>query len=660
MPMTAGPAQSRCCSKLADDRRHLRSRDCFPGGLIAVRAVVPYAVAVLANVVAAALNVLLWRGLHSHPLLLFLGAVITTALYGSLPASVLATVIAVAIADYVFLPPYYGMTVGWEDLTTLAIFVSVAFLVSSLAAGRRRAAADLARAVAEAQRAREAADAANQAKSAFLANMSHELRTPMNAIIGYSELLLEEVEDLGQKEFAPDLQKIRRAGKHLLALINDILDLSKVEAGKMTLYLESFDVATLVDEVVATVQPLVERRGNRLEVVGAREGGTIRADLTKVRQTLFNLLSNAAKFTERGVIRLEAARHLDGGREWITFRVSDSGIGMTPEQAARLFQPFTQVDAATTRTYGGTGLGLAISRRFCRLMGGDVTVESTPGRGSTFIVTLPVEVAAAAAIEPAPVATPAAAPPAASPVVLAIDDDPAARELMQRALAREGYTVHIAASGPEGIALARRLRPAAITLDVMMPGMDGWAVLAALKADPELAGIPVVMVTIVDTEHERGFALGAVDYLTKPVDWKRLLAVVGGLRDAGRPGPVLIVDDDPAMREMVRRGLEREGIPVVEAEDGRAALSRLAPRPALILLDLMMPEIDGFEFLETLRGLPEFAAIPVVVFTARDLTPEDRARLDGRVERIVAKGGLSRDELLKEIRDRVGPPSTCQ
>jgi CheY-like chemotaxis protein len=431
----------------------------------------------------------------------------------------------------------------------------------------------------------------------------------------------------------------------------------------MTLYVESFAVEPLLDEVVATVQPMVERRGNRLEVAGAADGGTLRADLTKVRQILFNLLSNAAKFTERGLIRLEVGRHADGGRDWISFRVVDSGIGMTPAQVGRLFQAFTQADAATARTYGGTGLGLAISRRFCRMMGGDLTAESTPGRGSSFTVTLPVEVAAPApaeaieAIEAAPATAVSAAPSAAGPVLLVIDDDPAARDLIQRALTRDGYTVHVAASGPEGIALARRLRPAAITLDVMMPGMDGWGVLAALKADPDLAGIPVVMLTIVDTERERGFTLGAVDYLTKPVDWKRLLAVVRGLRDAGQPGPVLIVDDDPAMREMVRRGLEREGIPVVEAEHGRAALSRLAaPRPALILLDLMMPEMDGFEFLETLRGLPELATIPVVVLTSHDLTPEDRARLDGRVERIIAKGALGRDELLKEIRERLRTP----
>jgi PAS domain S-box-containing protein len=276
-------------------------------------------------------------------------------------------------------------------------------------------------------------EAASNAKSQFLANVSHELRTPLNAILSYSQLLLEELEDIGQHDFVPDLKKIHAAGAHLLGLINDILDLSKIEAGKMDLYLETFDVPTLVGDVVALVRPLVEKNANTLSVHCAVDIGAMRADVTKVRQALFNLLSNATKFTEHGTVSLSVTRGPIDGVDSVAFAVSDSGIGMSPEQTARLFQAFAQADSSTTRKYGGTGLGLAISRHFCRMMGGDIAVESEIGKGSTFTITLPAEVAGPATTSE-PVAEPtSASPPDSGPTLLVIDDDATARELMQPA-----------------------------------------------------------------------------------------------------------------------------------------------------------------------------------------------------------------------------------
>jgi signal transduction histidine kinase/DNA-binding response OmpR family regulator/streptogramin lyase len=518
--------------------------------------------------------------------------------------------------------------------------------------------------------ARRAAEEASRTKSQFLANMSHELRTPMNAIIGYSEMLQEEAEDLGQKEFIPDLQKIHGAGKHLLGLINDILDLSKVEAGKMTLYLEEFDVEKLVKEVAATVQPLVAKNGNKLEVDCPADIGVMRADVTKVRQTLFNLLSNASKFTEKGTIRLvvgrESARALEstgpagdqGSAEprptgnWICFRVTDTGIGMTQEQIRRLFEAFTQADASTTRRFGGTGLGLAISRKFCRLMGGDIVVTSEPERGSTFIVTLPTEVSET----PHPTDTQFfqkyPAPPVLNrgPVVLVIDDDESVRDLMQRSLSKDGYHVETAADGRTGLEMARHLKPVVITLDVMMPSMDGWAVLTALKADAVTADIPVVMLTIVD-DRNMGFALGAADYFTKPIDWQRLGATLKKHRKPAVPQTVLIVEDDEPTRELMRRTMEKEGWQVREAANGRLGLEELSRGiPGLILLDLMMPELDGFGFMHELRKRPECLGVPVIVVTAKDLSEDDRRRLSGAVARILGKDAASREQLVAEVR----------
>ncbi len=511
------------------------------------------------------------------------------------------------------------------------------------------------------------AEAAGRAKDAFVANMSHELRQPLHIIIGFTEAMKDEAGDLaaaggdeGRDSLIPDLNKILSAAKHLLDLINDILDLAKIAAGRMELVIANFDLPRMVADVQSLVGPLAEKNRNRFVVDAPATLGTMASDERRVRQVLINLLSNAFKFTVDGTVTLQVRRITSGGREIVEFSVADTGKGMTPDQVARLFQRFYQADATTTREQGGTGLGLAITQSFNELLGGEpVLVSSVQGSGSHFVVRLPavaqqpgerrLPARATPAELTATTALPEAPEGAAGATVLVIDDDPMVPELMARFLGKDGFHVLGCADGEEGLRLARERRPAAITLDVMMPGSDGWDVLAKLKADPLTCDIPVVMLTIVD-DRGRGFALGAADYLTKPIDWPRLNGLLKRYQGAGHDAPILVIDDDPECREMVRRFLERDGREVVEATDGEAGLRMIAVRyPSMVLLDLMMPVLDGFGFLAELPKRFPGARMPVVVLTAKDLTAEDRARLSGRVARILEKGDLTQFEPIAEL-----------
>ena len=504
--------------------------------------------------------------------------------------------------------------------------------------------------------ARDEAGEANLAKSKFLANMSHELRTPLNAIIGYSELLAEEAEDEGLDTMQDDLTKINDSGKHLLGLINDILDLSKIEAGKLELFLSDFEVSSVMSVMQSVGQPLAAKNNNQL-VINSSVEGSVYGDETRLRQCLLNLMSNGCKFSENGVVSLTAQNVVVSGEEWLNFEVSDTGIGMSPEQLDKVFKEFTQAEGNTTAKFGGTGLGLSITKQLVEMMGGSVSVESTVGKGSTFQLRVPKHVKEIADTikEDVHDSEPAQNWDATKPgskKVLVIDDDKNVHELVKRNFGDE-FSMMFAESGDQGIKLLRQHRPDAILLDIQMPGRDGWSVLSEIKNDPTLKDLPVIIISMLEDD-KQAEALGAAAHMTKPIDRQQLLDQIHNLYGSNTQGlSALVIDDDSEARDLVSRLLEKDGFSVAFAENGQQGLDKLEEGISLIILDLSMPVMDGFEFLTHFNALQMNNPPQIIVFSGMELDDTLRGTLEGMGLGILDKNDSGLEKRLQALSTQI-------
>lgn len=513
--------------------------------------------------------------------------------------------------------------------------------------------------------ARDAAEAANRAKSTFIANMSHELRTPLTAVLGYCELIEEDLIDMGQDALLADLNKINSNARHLLGLINDVLDLSKIEAQKMDVHAVEFTVGSLLKELEAATGSLIAKNNNTLSLTAEAPDTLMVSDDLKIKQMLLNLIGNAAKFTRAGQITVHATQIEEGGAPHTRFTVKDTGIGMSQEQLANLFQRFAQADVTTTRKYGGTGLGLALTRALSKMLGGRIDVESVEGAGSTFTVTVPTRYEARVVHAEtgkevtAETETEAGEMQTKPPGILVVDDDPSALELLTRHLEREGFAVTTAVSGAEALERIQANKPLAVLLDVMMPGMDGWHVLRAIRENPETQAIPVIMQTVLD-DRNFAYALGATGYLKKPVRRDVLADALKSLAITTPGREVLIVDDDQDANERLMEMLSRDGWNCRMALNGTEGLHTLAEyQPDLVLVDLIMPEMDGYAFIREVRKNAQWNALPLVVMTATDVTSAQVRQLSNETAGIVQKGSLPLADLVADLRRFADQAKTC-